>query len=289
MTHDLPPFETWKPAPKPPRHDVRYWSLLIPAAFSALGFFAFAVMAFSFTEMALLPIGFRRGLVVVGAFSLAIGGEIGTLSNTIEVYRKSQTSRRDGYAEANRWDWAGLVISLFATLGEFLIAFAALLGVSATWSSVVQMWGPIALGLMAALDAYVGFMEVGFYLASYDKRQVRWLRARDAYYHGKFDADDADTAKSAATTAKSAPVAAQDGGSRAAVAETALAAVEAAAEPQRRVAGIRDWRSIYAQMNGDRATLTVDDVADAVTAAGLALPSRRTMQDWKREAQNAQN
>ena len=261
MTHDLPPFETWKPAPKPPRHDVRYWSLLIPAAFSALGFFAFAVMAFSFTEMALLPIGFRRGLVVVGAFSLAIGGEIGTLSNTIEVYRKSQTSRRDGYAEANRWDWAGLVISLFATLGEFLIAFAALLGVSATWSSVVQMWGPIALGLMAALDAYVGFMEVGFYLASYDKRQVRWLRARDAYYHGKFDADDADTAKSAATTAKSAPVAAQDGGRGA-----------AGAPVTRQVAPVmlrkRDFDAWLASFNGNGASVDRADVLDWAQSRG---------------------
>ena len=143
-------------------------------------------------------------------------------------------------------------------------------GLDAPWVA------PIAAGFIPLLLAFVGYAQ--------------------SLLAGRLDTEKAastaaTTAKSAATTAKSAPVAAQNGGSRAVGARGsavgAPATVEAAAEPEREKARIHHWRKIYRQMNGDRATLTVDDVADAVAAAGLAPPSRRTMQDWKREAQNA--
>lgn len=164
-------FYFWKPKPQPPTTDIRSWSLLIPAMFSAVGFFAFAILAFSFTEIQSLPSWFRTGLVIVGAFCLAVGGEIGTLTTTVEIFRKS----RQG--DAIWWDWVGLTLSLFATLAEFLIAFATLLGVKAQiWSEPMQLWGPIALGLLSALDSYTNFAEYGLYLSMYDKRVVAWQR-----------------------------------------------------------------------------------------------------------------
>lgn len=50
--------EYWRPEP-------RFWgwrgiSLLLPSLASALGFFCFAVLAFSFTELRGLDAGFRR-------------------------------------------------------------------------------------------------------------------------------------------------------------------------------------------------------------------------------------
>jgi hypothetical protein len=63
----------------------------------AVGFCAFAVLAFSFTELATLPATFRRWLVIVGSFALAIGGEVGTLAATIEIFRKRN--------KAEVWDW----------------------------------------------------------------------------------------------------------------------------------------------------------------------------------------
>lgn len=182
----------WKRPPAQPGHDLRFWSLLIPAAFSALGFCAFGVLAFSFTELQLLG-SLRTWLVVIGAVSLAIGGEVGTLGATIEVYRKSQVlktkqrkDRQSGetrtieYSDAVWWDWVGLVVSLCATFLEFVIAFAALLGVNATWGPTVRLYGPIVLGVMSALDAYVNFMEVGLYLSQYDKRYKKWEEERNA-------------------------------------------------------------------------------------------------------------
>ncbi len=140
-------------------------SLLIPSIVTALGLFAFAVLAFSFTELHQLPDTFRRWLVVVGAFTLAAGGEVGTVFGVIEVYRKEAR---------NAWDWSALVVSCCATFGAFLLAFAALLGVNATWSAGVRAWGPIAQGVLVALDGYGLFVELGLYLSSYDARVRKW-------------------------------------------------------------------------------------------------------------------
>lgn len=144
-------------------------SLLIPACASAVGFFAFAVLGFGFTELSLLPDGFRTGLVLVGAFALAFGGEIGTLSNTVEIFRKR--------GNITTWDWLALVVSVLATLAGFLLAFAALLGVKTTWATWAQLYGPVILGLLAALDSYGGFVEFGLYLNTFDERMREWQAA----------------------------------------------------------------------------------------------------------------
>lgn len=154
--------------PKPSALGWRGLSLLIPALGSSVGFFCFAVLAFSFTEFEALPATFRRGMVLVGAFSLAFGSEFGTLSNVIDIYRKQQQSA---------WDWAALIISGISTFMSFLLAFATLLNVKATWSTSMQLYGPVILGILAALDSYGGFMEFGLYLNTYDKRFKQWQEA----------------------------------------------------------------------------------------------------------------
>lgn len=136
-------------------------SLLIPSVASAVGFFCFAVLAFSFTELQVLPQWFRTGLVLCGSFSLAFGSEIGTLSNVIEIYRKGNSKQI--------WDWIALVISVMSTFVGVVLAFATLLGAKAMWSNFVQIWTPIALGLLAALDSYGNFLEFGLYLARFDE------------------------------------------------------------------------------------------------------------------------
>lgn len=154
---------------KPKMLGVRGWSLLIPSVLAAIGFCAFAVLAFSFTELQSLPETFRRALVIVGSFALATGGEMGTLSATIEIFRKRK--------HAESWDWLALAISALATMAAFILSFAALLGVKATWGPAVQLYGPIVLGVLAAFDAYMGFAEVGMYLSTYDNRMAEWEQA----------------------------------------------------------------------------------------------------------------
>lgn len=154
---------------KPTMMGLRGWSLLVPALASSVGFFAFGVLGFGFTELEALSGNFRHLLVLVGAFALAFGSEVGTLSSITEIYRKGE--------RLGRWDKLALIVSVLSTFSAFILAFASLLGVKATWGQLVQLYGPIFLGMLAALDSYGGFMEFGLYLNSYDRRIKQWQTA----------------------------------------------------------------------------------------------------------------
>ena len=158
----------WQPRPK--LWGWRTWSLLLPSIASAIGFFAFAVLAYSFTELTTLPPDFRKSLVLIGAFSLATGGEIGTLGTVVEIFRRRADDKQAGQS----WGWLGLTISIISTLAAFLLAFATLLGESTTWATPVRMWGAIGVGLFAALDSYTNFAEFGRFLSSFDRRMRQW-------------------------------------------------------------------------------------------------------------------
>ena len=73
----------------------------------------------------------------------------------------------------------------------------------------------------------------------------------------------------------------------------AVADVDTKAAPQlpkgvrKQRATVTDWRAICAGMNGNRAELDAGAVEELVIAAGFASPSRRTMQNWAKEAQLA--
>lgn len=174
-------------------------SLLVPAVASAVGFFAFAVLGFGFTELGALPQWFRTGLVLVGAFALALGGEIGTLSNTVEIFRK--------HGRQTVWDWGSLAISVLATLAGFLLAFSALLGARARWADWLQLYGPVLLGMLAALDSYGGFVEFGLYLNSYDERMQVWRDQFEQWKRAEVDAQRraVEQARAAALAAKAEP------------------------------------------------------------------------------------
>lgn len=159
--------------PRPRLLGFRSWSLLVPSLFSALGFGAFAVLAYSFTEVRNLPVAFRRIIILVGAFSLAIGAELGTLPAIVEIFRKAGSK---GIHTVRTWDWIGLGISLVATIMSFIFAFATILGEATNWSRSMQVWGSIAIGLAAALDSYVNFAEFGLYLSTFDDRIEAWDR-----------------------------------------------------------------------------------------------------------------
>ena len=160
--------------PVTPFRDWRVYSLLVPAAFSAVGFFVFAVLGYSFTEFSMIPAGVRFALVISGGVCLAAGGELGTLTSTVEIYRKQKLDKVVG------WDWFALGVSLGTTLSSFVLAFAALLGAKAGWSQPVQIWGAIFLGALSAVDAYGLFLELGYLLADYEQRVEMWFERLEA-------------------------------------------------------------------------------------------------------------
>lgn len=162
--------------PKPRVMGVRALSLLIPSICAAIGLFCFAVVAFSFTEMTNLPYEFRKWLVIVGAFTLATGGEVGTISGVVEISRKRKIK------QATWIDIAAVWVSGAASLSEFIIAMSFLSGFDIT-ESVYRI---LALGILAIFDAYFSFHEFGDYLGSHDNRVDQWKaeydRAVDRYY-----------------------------------------------------------------------------------------------------------
>ena len=115
---------------RPRTMGIRGWSLLVPAIASSVGFFCFGVLAFGFTELSTLSDGFRKALVLTGSFSLAFGGEVGTLSGVVEIYRKNR--RLEG------WDRFALITSLMSTFGAFVLAWWDKSSVRSPFASVAS-------------------------------------------------------------------------------------------------------------------------------------------------------
>jgi len=109
---------------------------------------------------------------VYGSALMVIGGEAGTLAAASEVFRKSRSG------ETNVLDWAGLVVSLVATLGNLFVVYSALTPLTDAWVALVRSYGPLVLLLCSGLDFYATVMEFGFYNASFDERMETWLLAQ---------------------------------------------------------------------------------------------------------------
>lgn len=245
--------EFWKPKPREPSRDWRTWSLLIPGIASAIGFFCFAILTYSFAEIEALPATFRSTLVIFGAICVAAGAEIGTPFTVIEIYRKWLRN------ETNNWDWWALAFSLCATLAEVLIGFAYLLGITARWSAAFLEWGPIVVGLLVALDAYGSLIELGFLFADYENRMAIWLEEK-AEAVGKMG-QEAD------------PLAARLGTLEKQIAQLSWPIAKKA-----------DWYRIVAGLDGKRASLDFEMVTDLLIESKLRMPSDQTVRRWIAEA-----
>lgn len=92
--------------------------------------------------------------------------------------------------------------------------------------------------------------------------------------------ENAEAARSRSESRKAtraARKAAQDGAKMAQVAQPS------AQSALPRTATAQDWRAIRAGLNGNGENLDASCVADLVTSAGFALPSRRTVQAWAKK------
>lgn len=250
--------------PVPPFRDWRVYSLLVPAAFSAAGFFVFAILGYSFTEFSSIPAGVRFALVVAGGVCLSAGGELGTLTSTVEIYRKQKLDKVVG------WDWFALGISLATTLSSFVLAFAALLGAKAGWSQPVQIWGAIFLGALSAVDAYGLFLELGYLLADYEQRVEDWFaRLEQAQAAAPISASEFESVKQEL--------------------ERMSNEIEYSKYP---VATLADFRRIVAGLNGQRKQFVgkpAREVVEQVCRIGGMRPplgmSAQTFSNWAKEVE----
>ena len=158
----------WKQKPKAPLDDWRTYLIGVPVLASALGACLFMALSFSFTELEAIPAHVKIGLVIVAAFATATGSAFGSVGSGIEVYRKAFEGR------AIWLDWVSLALSVAATLGGFVMGFAALLGAVSEWSAVARVWGPLAISALVALDAAGDLIELGGLFAAYNLRYEQW-------------------------------------------------------------------------------------------------------------------
>lgn len=156
----------WKPEPR--LYGLDFWALFAPAFLYTIGVIVFggeAIMAGAIT-------GATQGL---GSWLMVIGGELGTLASTSEVFRKHKDAR------ASWLDWAGIGVSLAATLGILLVAFAKLSKLTVIWIEPVRNWGPLVLLLCGGVDFYANVMEFAFFRAHFDEQWTAWNDAKHNY------------------------------------------------------------------------------------------------------------
>lgn len=165
----------WKPEPREPFRDWRTYSMLIPILSSALGACLFLALGFSFTEIAEIPQRIRTGLVILASFTVAFGSSFGSVGSGIEIFRKVATR------QVALWDWISLGISTATTVAGFAMGFAALLGATATWSTVAVIYGSLVVGTLAALDSSGDMIELGGLFGSFESRYETWLEEREQW------------------------------------------------------------------------------------------------------------
>jgi hypothetical protein len=146
--------------------------MLIPILSAALGSMIFMALGFSFTEMESIGAIAQTRLVVVAAFTVAFGSTFGSVGSGIEVFSKSYK------AQARVWDWIALGVSGLTTVAGFGMGFAALLGATAEWSALAQVYGSLVVGTLAALDSTCDMIELGGLFGSFELRTERWLEEK---------------------------------------------------------------------------------------------------------------
>lgn len=258
----------WMQQPKPPRSDPRAWSLAVPSCLSAIGFVCFAILGYSFREFQVLPGAFRTIIVLTGAISIAAGGELGTVTTTVEIFRKHRAS------EVVWWDWASLIVSVMTTICAALVAASYLPEATGRWVLAVQANGPVGLMVLAPIDAYFGFIELGLYMGEYDERMVAWFAARERYDKREFNAI---LRERRANRAEPRIVATNPH-------EATTKSNGSATDSPRRRASRAEWLEIADGLNGGRAELNASRVNDILWSHGFERIPPSTARGWAEKA-----
>lgn len=175
----------WKPQPREPWSDWRTYSMLVPILFSALGSMIFMALGFSFTEMESIGAGAQTRLVVLAAFTVAFGSTFGSVGSGIEIFSKVHKK------QVGTWDWIALCVSGATTVAGFGMGFAALLGATAGWSAVAQIYGCVVVGTLAALDSTCDMIELGGLFGSYEMRMETYLEEKAAWAEAQREEQEA--------------------------------------------------------------------------------------------------
>lgn len=182
---ELPTY--WRPEPQ--LNDWMFISLIITC-----GIYVFGVILYG--AQAMVATNGQSGLAQqLGSTLMVVGGESSTLFSVMEVFRKARTPKEthkekdedgnvrtivDSY-EDTAWDWSGILVSLFATLGTLFVIFTRQTGIDAEWVRWTIKYGPLILLLCSGLDQYAASMELGFLRASFSERWEEWNDAKHSW------------------------------------------------------------------------------------------------------------
>jgi len=238
----------YKPEPREPWRDWRTYSMLAPILSNAVGASIFFALGLAFAEVANIPDKWRTPLVLVASFGVAIGSTFGSIGSGIEIFRKAYKRQATG------WDWASLTISVVTTIVGMVMGFAALLGATEEWSRLMTIYGCIVVGAFASLDTGGDMIELGGLFGSYEDRIEQWRDEREAY-NAKYGIVEAPIVRESPTLSF---------------------------DPSWAQAGIDDVRAIAAQMNGQRATLTEEQLLSVLHQNHLRPREAKTVRRWVR-------
>lgn len=168
---DLSTKDKYRLCPFPPPHDPiwRKLSLVFPPIATAFGFFLFGIFAIGFTELRSMPDGIRFYVVLLGAIAIPAGGELGTVSSVVEIFRKHYRNRG-----TTKLDWVGLVVSMVSSMVGLVLSWAYLLKTDITWSEWVKVWGPLVYGTFTVADFVFSLLEMGAYLGEKEREFDKW-------------------------------------------------------------------------------------------------------------------
>jgi len=171
--------------PKPVMFDFGTLSIMIPVLVSAVGLFLMSVEAMVFVQFASLEQDTVRLYVsVISAFCMAFGGEVGTVSNTVEIFRKyirSKVYAKFEWDIITRWDYLGLVVSASSTLLAMVIAASTRPKSNTSWAAFISEWLIIPFMIVAVGDVYSGVIELGLRLGTFELRMREWLVRNQEY------------------------------------------------------------------------------------------------------------
>ena len=265
----------WKPQPREPWSDWRMYSMLVPNLVSAVGFFVTGIFAFAFSDIAVIPAHAQSWMVIVGSALIIFGAELNTPFTTVEVFRKILRG------EANGWDTSALAVSLVGTVVNLLVTFASRLSLHPAWKGVVLNWGPLLSGFAVACDYYGALVELGFLFGSYEMRMESWLveKRQWAENEGRRTTDDGRRTTHHAPRNTEYGIRADRGS------DTQHGRVgEGSQQVDWRPARLDDFKRVLGRLNGERATLTAERLAEELAREELRLPSSTTVNRWLKMA-----
>jgi len=162
--------------PRPQRTTALSITLMLCVIMQVVGLGGQGIVTWSLTDMSSLSHEFRKWLVILSSFMLAIGSDIGTLPSTLEIFRKRRL-------KTAQWpDWIGFAVGILASFVSTYNAQLYLAGFDITQNK----WRITTLVLLTVLDMAFTLAESGDLRGSYEMQVKQWQRdyrqAVDRYY-----------------------------------------------------------------------------------------------------------